>query len=760
MLERFERINKIGLFDSYVHSPGCDLSIVTLIYGENGVGKSTLAAILDSLRERNGGELLRRRSLPGNVLPTTCVMMNGKVYKFDGRDWDDQPPYDTLEVFFPGFVNRNVHAAVSVDPDHRRNLCEFVLGRTAVEKVTRLAQADAEGRSALAEKKAIESQLHLLIKNPDNLDTYLSFPNDPNIGALIAKVRAELVKAQSKDSILLRPVAKAITLPVVNQQAIGALLEKSVDGIGKDVANIIQEHIKKHLNKDGEKWLEYGVSQAVAESICPFCAQDIRASSLVATIRSYFSSEYREFTESLSKEIQEVCDQLALGNHSHFCNDFAAQVVIASQWTDDFPIDPAAMSTTIKEAERALKTGAQKLDELFARKRASPLERMDPCLADEGLAYYRRGLSMLEKVNDLLSQSGSRADARKASLSIADTSEIELRLNHLENQKERFEPLALDLVKKRNAIIEKRGKLDAEKKGLKKEIDGHGDRVVGKYQAGINYYLNHFGCDICIESVGAVYPSGRASVQYKLKAHGHEIELGVSSDGPCFETVLSDGDKYTLALSFFFARLKDHASLDGRVVVLDDPVNSLGSSRRSLIINAIRDLRLRGAQVVVLTHDELLAALVWRDRKLNKSIAALHVERTNSGSRLQQWDIERATQSQYVEHYLTLLDYLNNGGDHRPAAGCIRPYVEQRLRHVFPGPPFVTRDTLGEMIGKIRVCDPSSRLFAIKEKVSELEAINDASLPSHHATDDVPGMTPMAPADVRLFAQKALDILG
>ena len=199
------------------------------------------------------------------------------------------------------------------------------------------------------------------------------------------------------------------------------------------------------------------------------------------------------------------------------------------------------------------------------------------------------------------------------------------------------------------------------------------------------------------------------------------------------------------------------ASGDGH---LPDPYRVVvePASRRTLIEGVVRDLRVRGAQVVVLTHDERLAAMMWRDKKL-KNIVSLQVERTNQGSRLLPWDVERATQSEYVEHYLTLHGFLEHGGDHRPAAACIRPYLEQRLRHLFPGPPFLTRDSLGDMIGKIRDSAPGSRLNALKVKVSSLESINDASLPSHHATDDVPGMDPLTPAEVRLFAQKALDVL-
>jgi energy-coupling factor transporter ATP-binding protein EcfA2 len=258
MLERFERVNKVGLFEDYFHSPGCDLGEVTLIYGENGVGKSTLAAILDSLRERNAREIIRRRSLPGDVAPTVAVRMNGKLYTFDGRDWDDQLPYNTLEVFFPGFVTRNVHAATGIDPDNRRNLCEFVLGRIAVEKLRRLRQADNEGREALTQKNAIEKDLQLLIKKPDTLETFLGLPNDAKIDEHIDKVRAELKQAQSKDAILARAVPKAVALPTVDRNAITTLLEKSADGIGANVAAVVRAHINQHLDNDGENWLAYG----------------------------------------------------------------------------------------------------------------------------------------------------------------------------------------------------------------------------------------------------------------------------------------------------------------------------------------------------------------------------------------------------------------------------------------------------------------------------------------------------------------------
>lgn len=757
MFDRLDSVKKVGLFEDYAHSPECELGEVTLIFGENGVGKSTIAAILDSLREQNAGEIIRRTSLPGDVAPTVAVTLNGKIYTFDGQAWDDKLPYDTLDVFYPGFVLRNVHAASSVGPEHQRNLCEFVLGRKAVESVARHAEADDEARAALAEIKLVEAELRLMVKKPDTLETFLGLPNDPNIDEQLEKARTELKQAQSKEAILARAVPRPVTLPAIDRNAIIGLLEKDAEGIGADVVAVVREHVSHHLDADGENWLAYGAKH-VEGNKCPFCAQDTTGSNFVAAVRSYFSAEYRVYTDSLSVEIQGIRERFGSSAFPYVRATLAGQIAVAAQWTDGMAIDQPAVDTALAEAEAAWKRGAAKMEELIADKQAKPLDRIDPVVADEALAEYQHATDILVGLNDALSTSGKKAETRKTALSKTDAAEIEERVHRLENQKARFEPLAQDLLGKRNALIEKRSNLEREKTALKKVIGEHAAKVVGKYQEGINYYLAYFGCDIRIESVEPRFPSGKASVQYKLKAHGHEIQLGFSEEKPCFETVLSEGDKNTLALSFFFARLKDHDKLVGRVVVLDDPVNSLGSSRRGLIEGVIRDLRARGAQVVVLTHDERLAAMMWRDKTL-KDIVSLQVERTGNGSRLRPWDVERATQSEYVRDYLALVDYLENGGDHEKVATCIRPYVEQRLRYLYPGPPFLTRDPLGHMIDKIRDSVPGSRLHELQTKLAELESINDASLPSHHATDDVPGMAPLTPEGVRLFAQKALKVL-
>lgn len=758
MLESINSVKRVGLFEDLSPSPECDFGRMTLIYGENGVGKSTIAAILDSLREQNPSEILRRRALPGDNPPRAVITLDGRRYEFDGQEWNDQPPHDSLDIFFPGFISRNVHAATAVGAEHRRNLCEFALGREAVKKVNRLAEVDQEARAVLADRNQIEQQLRLLIKGSDTLETFLVLPKEPRVDELIEKARSELRESQARDVILARALPEPVPLPAVHPEEMLAVLQRRADGIGPEVSDVVQRHIQERLDSDGEAWLAYGAKHVSADEKCPFCAQDIAGLGLVQAIHSYFSREYRAYSEALFQELQGMMDRLGPTALSEIRVLIATQLGNAAQWSDQAPVEQRTVNAALHEAEAAWKRGASLLQHLVAKKLAHPLEKIDRSVVDEAVADYERAMGLLSEVNTILSASREAAQARKAVLARADSTQIESSLHRSENQKARYDPSVEDLVTRRALLSTKRQGLDGEREQLKDAITAEASRVTGKYQKGINHYLEYFGCDCRIESIKSTFPSGKASMQYKLKVRGREIDLGFSEREPCFETVLSEGDKNALALSFFLARLKDQQDLGGRVVVLDDPVNSLGSSRRRLVAAAIRDLYTRGAQVVVLTHDDLLAALMWRDSKL-RGMVCLQMERTRKGTWLRTWDVERATRTEYVEAYLTLVEYLESGGDHSVAAGRIRPYLEQRIRHMYPGPPFSTRHSLGDILNIVRTSSPGSRVYPLRVKLPGLEEINQAALPSHHATDDAPGLRPLSPEEVRLFVEKALKVL-
>jgi wobble nucleotide-excising tRNase len=208
--------------------------------------------------------------------------------------------------------------------------------------------------------------------------------------------------------------------------------------------------------------------------------------------------------------------------------------------------------------------------------------------------------------------------------------------------------------------------------------------------------------------------------------------------------------------------MKDHSSLVGRTVVLDDPVDSFGTLRLRAVRLAIRDLCARGAQVVILTHDDRLAAMVWRDSARHamskKTFAALEMVEQKDGALLRRWDVENATRGQYFNDYAALEDLLDDKINVAVGARSIRPYLEQRIRYQYPGTTLSSRDNLGDMIGKIKNASRGSRLKELEPKLRDLEELNDASLPSHHASDDVPDMPLPGRSEIRRYAKMALSV--
>ena len=734
---------------------------MTVIYGENGVGKTTLAAVVDSMRESSPEAMVRRRSLPGTIPPEASVTLDGVTYVFDGASWSAQPPYDTVDVFCPDFVNRNVYMGGSVGPDNKRNLCELVLGRQAVADVDRLAAATDAATSAVKEGKRLDGELRQLIKPVHTVAEFMKLTQDADIEDKHAAAVKALAEARSAEATAKRLVPSAVVLPVIDRTLIDRILSATTDKVGADVAAIVRDHVKDHLDQKGEEWLTYGAAHADNDA-CPFCGQDLRDVKLVEAIRTYFGDEYRSFIDGIQGDIAALRNALGSDTLSAFRTDMASQIAIAASWNEQSPVDVVALNAALDQADREWQAAATQMKALLQKKLGSPLDAVPLQEADSALAGYEEALASLKPVNDALTACSVAAAAHKAKVSGANVDELIKGIQRLDDQKARHEPDTLQLIADIQKAADTRKAAEDAKVAIKKAIDNHAARVIAPYQASINAYLGDFGCRMRIDAVEPRFPVGKASVSYKMVVRGTEIPLGAVAGEPCFDSVLSEGDKYSLALAFFFARLGSNTNLTGRVVLLDDPVNSLGGSRRLAIETVIRDLRKRGAQVVVLTHDDRLAAMIWRDSiKLPhmKDIVTLAVEEVANGSRMVPWDAEYATSSQYVKDYITLADFLNGDGSAAETAPAIRRYVEQRLRHLYPGPPLTTRDTLGCMIGRIREAASGSRLEALKGVLPELEKINDASLFAHHASDD-PGLAVLKDGEVREWARRALDVLG
>ena len=131
MIKNFRLLRNVGQFDSVSTGENLPLSRLTLIYAENGRGKTTLTAILRSLGSNDPEPILARRRLGATEPPHVIVTDGSQPFlQFENEAWNRSLP--EIAIFDDVFVDENVHTGLAVDTENRKNLHELILGAEGV----------------------------------------------------------------------------------------------------------------------------------------------------------------------------------------------------------------------------------------------------------------------------------------------------------------------------------------------------------------------------------------------------------------------------------------------------------------------------------------------------------------------------------------------------------------------------------------------------------------------------------------------------
>jgi hypothetical protein len=130
VLDRIQLIRNVGKFDSVNAGSQLPLSKLTVMYAENGRGKTTLAAILRSLSDGNPELILERKRLTAANPPQVVLNANGVQYQFQDGAWSSTLP--DIAIFDDAFVAQNVCSGIDIQTEHRQNLHELILGAQGI----------------------------------------------------------------------------------------------------------------------------------------------------------------------------------------------------------------------------------------------------------------------------------------------------------------------------------------------------------------------------------------------------------------------------------------------------------------------------------------------------------------------------------------------------------------------------------------------------------------------------------------------------
>ena len=149
MLSKVLGIKGIGLLHDVKGGAKNPFRKATLLYAENGRGKSTFASLLTSCAT-NDAELVEERvTIDAGVKPSARLMFGNSEASYKDATWSGHQP--EIIVYDGSFVDDNVHTGLEVTPSQRANLLDFALGANAVK-----ARAD-ETRATDREKDASQA---------------------------------------------------------------------------------------------------------------------------------------------------------------------------------------------------------------------------------------------------------------------------------------------------------------------------------------------------------------------------------------------------------------------------------------------------------------------------------------------------------------------------------------------------------------------------------------------------------------------------
>lgn len=757
MIKKFISLKNIGRFQEYDACGDTSLHKLTVIYGENGKGKTTLCAVLRSLQTQETRYITEKRSLGAIGTPEANLLLDRGVVKFKDSKWDGHEP--NIEIFDSEFVNENVFSGNYVDLEHRRNLLHFALGQQGVGHARKNDELDTTIRAKSTEIKNKENEINAHTERKIGVTQFIALQPLPDIDDQIAEKEKEIQRLAKSDSLSKQKILTTLPVPRLELGAVQTILAKQIEDVSAEAERRAKEHIQVH--KIPEKWIEQGLGFA-NENMCPFCGHALDQNDLLTAFRGYFNLAYAELKHEIAEHIRKFNEQDFPSNLTADLRNIAETNNLLMNFWDDY-ITIERPSIDVNGVSRIFDQTRQMVLGHLSQKSGAPLDS-HPLSAEFAKWYsdYQKSVAQIGDYSVAVKAINLRIEEVKRTAGAGNLVTAKDQLEHLKLLKKRFTPSVVQTCVEYTKLIEEKGQLDAEKKAAKSELDRYTTTVLQTYQDSINGYLEKFGTDFRIVETKPSFLGGKSSSQYCIEINQQRIDLGddKTTGTPCFKTALSDGDKNALAFAFFVSRLDHDPDLADQVVVIDDPISSMDHHRKEYTCQSILRIALKAKQVIVLSHDP---SFLWRIREggIGLPIAELQLARVNQQTAIKEWDIVADTQSDYFRNYNKLVGFLESGSDSdlRDIIRCMRPLLEGNLRMRFPR-DFLYHEWLGDYVGRIRKATVIDRYFSLQPDVDEFAAINDYSKRYHHGSNPTADTEPVSDTEVQTFAKRTLKLVG
>jgi wobble nucleotide-excising tRNase len=733
MIKKVLSITNVGRLQSCIPVGDVEFRRLTLIYAENGHGKTTLCDLLRSLGEGDASLLTGRSTLGAPGRPQAEIRIEGGTVRFSDGAWTRQLP--ELRIYDTRFIHENIYAGDVVGHEHKKRLYRVIIGEDSVQLVRRIEELDEQGRQLSRESAACETALTAHRPPGMTVEAFAALELRDSLPSEIAQAEAKVRELRNAQEITAHTTLQIVAgLPPV-PSAIEEVLSRSVDGLARDVERRVEEHLAHRMGQRDSSWLARGTTIASSEG-CPLCAQPLSSSPIFTDLKSYFGAAYQALkgeVEELRKRSESFIGELELQALSR---DVERNGELGRYWSPLLPQTalPELQVEPIVNTVRELRSA---LIDLLSRKQNALLEQISlPQSVAETIEAYAACADQISTYNDQVRRYADAVDSKKRALAAGNLAAEENNLSRLQAAVTRHETAVSAVCAEWAELRRRKDAAAQEKQAARRDLERFTEDVLHRYQANINDLLSRSGAAFSIVGTESRHVGGKPSTNFRIQINQTSVDLGddaTPASQPSFRNTLSSGDRSALALAFFLASTLRDPSLADKIIVLDDPFTSQDRGRRHWTCNQIQMLAHRAKQVIVLSHDQYFLHDVAEHipPDLLKTIQIAHF---GPQSNIREWHPSEECLEQHAKDHRLILRYSETGEDNflqvRAALrSLLENYLYMRLPDQFPG-----KATLGDMIGAIRAAAPGDSKAPAQTLLEELTAINDYSVGAHHRT--------------------------
>lgn len=755
MLERIKRVRGIGLLhdaDGRQHA----LKKASLIYADNGVGKSTLASIFRSCASNESSLILRRKTIDGGNQPEVLFQFsNGQQSAFTNSSWDTPRP--ELLVFDADFVEKNVYAGGQVTTDQRKSLLQFALGTNAVNAQNDYDQADNDAQAAAQAVRDITNEL-AGFHHGMSLQPFRELAEVADVDCQIGRLNERIVEAKNIGHIQAKALPRKLDEPSFDIDPIFGVLKQSLSDIDLAAEKRVKQHLASHDKPNLEKWISDGYSYGDDER-CPYCDQPLDGVDLIEAYRSYFNQGYNQLKASIDglKSLISNCASESIVERLQA--SFATASAIIDGWQEHVEIPPPEFDC--EAAKHVLNEIKGRLDALKSSKEARLLESVGTQDdKDELIRKWHEFIGIVRSCNEAIDNAVSLIKIYKESLAAVNTADLRQSIVNMEMAKTRHRQDVIDLFSQLDLSISNEVVARTEKQNKKDDLNAIMQTTLENYKVRINDLLLKFGAQFSIPNIDFNYRGGLRS-NYNLHMRGSNIDLVGGT--PDFKTSLSEGDKRTLAFAFFVASVESDVDLANKVVVIDDPMCSLDLNRKQQTRTILKRIYENCEQLIVLVHDIYFMRNLRDDFVKDtgpQDVACLKLKTVaNRYSNFDVIYIDKECESAYFRCHRTLGNYLDGTAQSSmDVARSIRPMLEGYLHRRFPG--IISSGLLfGHVIDLINNAPQNSPLAHAQNITAELNEINRYAGQFHHDTNPGADQVQITDGELRLFVERAIKVV-